>query len=707
MPWQLTDEVSPDARPTDVPAVPGTGSFALTDEIHPDAAAAEPASPAWYEHLLAGLRHRGGAIERQGAHAAEHPLESLMSLSPPVAMFNKTREALFPAQRNLSDLITGNAPGMGPAETKAAAALKAQDASDTSGGLGEGVMGSLLYGVGETPEAMLLPAAKLTTPLRSALASGAMQGGYSALVNDRDPLSAELAGLVGGGLGRGASKLGNKTLNALLGRWGNTEAQATDAAAKKMGVNLSAGDLDPGSIMSWFENKARWLPFTGVSEARRGQAQGIANTAQGIEDDLRAPIAGKLDSGITPEQMVAGSARAREKEARDRVRNLFAQVPGDVQVETPNFVDAIKALHAEYPDALTAGNNVAPQSVRKLVDGIVNPKKMELTPDDEALIEALGGRERLSARNWQQLQQHSPGIMGRAGGAELPPEPMSAMDAHWLQSTLGDVARAQEAQGANQHMTGLVHRARSALLEDLDNVDDQTVPEAFRTARAAFKREVAPFQNNPILRKLTSSPDAVDETLFSKLGPDRVDTARALMENLTPEGIAALRHGAASRAIEKGVNDKWQSGLSVPSLLRNLDLGGEMGNQRALTEILPPEIQSRVTGLGDVVRSARNAGTWSHEPPTGVQNVGLGIMSGLGAMLGAGGEPGHGMAMLAAAMAPSAVGRAVTGAGRTELGKRVYMAEGSGKLDPYIEALLAQAMAGHAQPASLFDQLGQ
>lgn len=665
-------------------------------------------APPWYAHLMAGLGHKLNVGREREAMGVENPLatsvRNAMPLGVGAMLPNSWFEGLNP--QTLSGLVKQDKRTRGGVLEQAAHAETAkQDAADAARGIGKSLPASILYGLGESPEAIALPI------MRGApILSGAMQGFEGAASNDRDPVAGTLGGGIGGGLGRLFNMAGNKTFNALRGAWADPEAKATDALAKTMKANLSAGDLSPGGFWSWLENKAKWTPGSGVPAARKEQAQAIGNVAEGISGDLRAPIAARLDAGVSPEELIAGSARARERQARDRVRALFAQVPADVKVETPQFNEAIKKLMGQYKGALSEGNNVAPTEVHDLVNSIVNPKRMELTPGDEALIAGLGGRERLTPRNWQQLQEHSPGIMGRAGGAEIPPEPMTAMQTHWLQSHLGNIARTQEMQGANPHMVGLVHEARSALLGDVDNVDNQTIPEAFRVARDAFKREVAPFDNNPILRKLVSSPNAVDETLFSKVGADRVNTARALMENLTPEGIAALRYGLASRGINRGVNEKLESGLSIPALIRNLDLGVEQGNQRALTELMPPEMQNRISDLTDVAKRARNAGTWSHEPPTGVQNVGLNmIKTGLGAAgLGTGTGSEHmqlgGLAMAALPVVAARLGPMFS---RTGIGKNAILAKNTGALDPYIEALLAEAMAGRAKPASLFDQVGQ
>jgi hypothetical protein len=697
MAWELSDEVSPDAaamgppapvapRAVDVPDVP-TGQWALSDQVSPDAA------PPWYAHLLAGFGHRMGSIREQQTRLGGQFVDSSPNPDGTLPNFSERHAA---------------------ATRGAGEALARQDAADKARGLGEGTLGSILYGAGETPEALAAAPLKLGGPLMSAVATGGAQGLYSGLANDRDALMSTLLGGAGGVLGHGVGKLGAKAVNAVTGNFGaDAEKAATDALAKSNGVTLSAGDLNPGSIMAWLENKSRWLPGTGVVGLRKSQAQGIGGLTQGIKEDLRAPIVTELGSA-TPEEIIGRSAREREKAARTNVKALFDAVP-DAKIQPDEFAPAVKQLMTEFPNALSEATNTAPQSVIKRISAIMNPKKAELTPNDQELIAYFGGADKLNAGGWQRLEAAAPGIRDRMAGASVDatPEPLSAMDAHWLQSQLGDISRTQEAAGQNNYMVSLVDKARHALLRDMDNVDNATVGDAFRTARDAYKRDVAPFENDPILRKLTSRPDAVDETLFQKLGPDRPGTARALLENLTPEGVAALRFGQFSKAANAASNDKLESGLSVPMLLKRLNLGNEMGDQRASTTIFPPELQARIGDVTDIARAARNAGTWSHEPPTGVQNVGLNMGRALAKLAAGGAAVGTAthdpMLGLALATLPIGFAGGVNAAGRNALFKRLYLAHGESGADPYLQALLAQTLAGKApsNAPSLLDQLGQ
>lgn len=678
MGWELED-----AAPAAAPAA--AGQWAL--EAPPPEATAQP----WWQRLgqgiEAGLAHRA-AVERQNATSTGLGswLGASLSLNPVLG-------PIIAAQRRAR-------AGLGldtAAERDAAATTAAVDKA--TAGMHDGIVGSIGYGLGESPEAMLAPQARLAGLGKGAMAAvargavnGALQGGYAAAKNDRNVAEGTAFGALGGGAIAPLTHIGGKIWNAARGVWEDAGTKAADTLAGRAGVNLSIGDLAPESGVRMAEDVAAFVPFTGAKSSRKAQAEALASIYQGLQDETRAPIATALDNGATPEELIARSAQHQLAEHNQAVQELSQAVPKDVTVAPKNFLPALRQYVTSWGDDL-AGVKI-PNEVRAVVGGLLDPPTA-LTDADRAAIQWANG-------NMDLAERLIPGISQRA----TPQTPDITADmAHTLQSELGAVERAFKRKAASgdqtERQTAAIGSLRKALLADMD--ETAAVSEPFRAMQAYFKQHVLPYREDPVLRDLVE-PGATGEGVLGKLGNDDFAKARTLMAALDPDGQAALRFGALTKAGNAAVTDNLASGVSTAKLARAFDVGTEFGQKRQMAEIFTPSQQEKLTNLRDISQIARRASDWAHNPHTGVQNVGANLAK-LGVAIGGGG------ALLGplGALSPIPVGAAINKATRSAAGKALYFAKGGiGGADPVLRALAAQAAAGNAETRtpSIIDYLG-
>jgi hypothetical protein len=628
-----------------------------------------------------GFLRAGTELAKPGAGIIDlfraHPLLAMSALGNPAM---------------LAAAVYGN--GKGAAGDAVDARLAAQDAQDAP----LKAAAPVSYGVGAS--APLLAAPELAPARALGLAgrlggvfdmaaNASAQGAGSAALGGDDIAAGAAGGALAGPLAAGAGNIVAKGLNAAHGAV-DPAVLALQAKAQAAGIPLTIGDLG-SNAWSQVEAFLKHTPLSGMRAVREKQAKGMIGAATDLGTDLTAGAPAQ-----DLEQAVAESAQreyARRAAEQDR---LYAQVPSDAKVTTHETTPALFQLLDQYGDVLDKSG--ASKDTKDLVSKLLQPAQP--TTADLA-IQKFYGKQLDDPNVVAQIEKANPGFADRLSGkAPLEPTELSVGDLHTLRKKLGNVQRAMKQQvnsgTADADALAAVNDVRSAIDNDFDTAGNQVGP-LLKNATAYSRDQIMPYRNNKILADLLDSGEG--QGLLGKVSQKgNRATADLVMNNIGPEGQAALQAGLYDKLLGPGVGDHLKAGYSPSRLLNALDIGGMPSQNRAANQVFSPKQLSRISDLRDLTGATRDAAGYAAETAGGAKLLPYYIAK-LGNVLGAGAAGAGLLGGHALVAAPFAAGRMAKAFTTSPRAQRWWYARGG-------QSELLNNL-GAESGASLFDQLSQ
>jgi hypothetical protein len=414
-------------------------------------------------------------------------------------------------------------------------------------------------------------------------------------------LSEPVATAIDIGASIGGQALGSRLSNAVAGRYTPEGQKAIDvnAAAKREGVTLSAGDLGSRTAQR-IENITQDIPFSGRDAIMQKTANQIKGALTKLEKDvdLGQPTGKVMIDALRGQyQNVKNVAAAKYSD----VSAELAKVPGTERVPLSNFQAEAQKFLKEFPRYLDRDD--VPTSVKNMLNVAANPQiaggvNVRLNPTYE------------NARN-----------VSKAVGQAL------------------SAARRQQATSGSEAMSGALEKVYGAIKTDFDGWATQianTNPgaaRAFADADAFFKQAVLPFRSNTTIYKAVAkgaSDDDLaqmsDKIMKSLLRPDAPETAGLATRLAGPQGQRAAESELVQRALSSGLDDRLRAGVSPARFMNTLNLQDPM-TQRILQG--NTALAERLQNLSNISQAGRASTEAFSNPRTGVTMKGVGTAVGL------------------------------------------------------------------------------
>lgn len=475
-----------------------------------------------------------------------------------------------PGERISQSVVRAASPTAATAKT--ADALSKVVSNPTTAGV--------LKGMGANPTAQTIS---------GGVAGGTTQTGIELGLN---PIVATLLGMV---TGIGTNVAGQRVGNAQSGKLTPEGQRAMDlnAAAKKEGVTLSAGDLGNRTAAT-IENFLQDVPFSGRDAFMQQQAQQTKTMLERLQASLPKGEPGK--DMIAAIKSAYDAKRATASKLYDAVDTELAKVPGSNQIPTTNFNKQASQFLKEYPKYLESPD--VPQSVK------------------DVLSHAASGQSVVAP--YQTVRE--------------------------LRTMIGTEIKA--AQRAGKPISGELSQLYKSLSRDVDDWSTKlaspnspyanpAAAKAFGQADTFFKQNVVPFKNDPKIRKVVASTTSQDEldiaadsimgTLFKPGNANKADYALKLTGK---PGETIAQTELVQRGLTPGLDPTLKAGVSPMRFVNSLDVNDPMV-ANVLNRNGP--FADQVRNIANVAQATRRSVTAFETPRTGVQNkavaTGIGLVN--------------------------------------------------------------------------------
>lgn len=424
-----------------------------------------------------------------------------------------------------------------------------------------------------------------------------------------NPVAQGVASGVGGAAGQTATELGygdgvstganlaasvlatfpaQRLANARAGNFtpDGQRAMALDAAAKKEGVQLSAGDLGSRTAQT-IENFIQDMPFTGRDNFMREQAQQTKRMLEG----LRA----RVPSGEPGREMVDAiktaydAKRTQAGQLYDSVTTELAKVPGTERVPTTQFSSAAKQFLKQYPKYLEGAD--VPTDVKNILTAAANAN--------------------LKNVEYQTLRD--------------------------LRTLIGTEVRAAQRQGKT--ISGELSQLYKNLQRDFNSwatTLEKSNPDAataYKTADKYFRENVVPFKADSKIGKIVRSTTTDDElniladsvmgSLFKAGNKGKAELALKLTGK---PGETIAQRELLNRALDPALDPTLKAGVSPMRFVNTLNMDDPM-TQAVMSR--NSALAGDVNRIADVAEATRRSVSAFETPRTGVQNKALGTVVGL------------------------------------------------------------------------------
>jgi len=408
--------------------------------------------------------------------------------------------------------------------------------------------------------------------------------------------------------GGGASRVGGRVVNQVLGRLQPGAAQYLDDATR-LGVTPRAGDFDEGARATEdFLTASRSGPA--VRQASQ-QADEMSGAVQRFADNLAPQGAVPGAVSPSPDRAVADMLRSGYEQAKNAATTLFD--------------DAARAAEGATVPINTTGSR-ASEIIEQLKD----------TPG--------GSVDRLARAIQGSLDEGTPITYARLR--------------NWQRSLNELIDNPRAAVGIGD---GQVKYLLGGIMDDLDvwaTANPTTGGQAHVTAMEFFKNNVTPYRvDRVIFKAATGAEDGADQLIRRTVGyggPGNPDKVQRLMNLLPESGQRAVAQDIAENAAYAG-RSKFATTSFSPSATRNALNMGDAARPRTGTLAFQntPRALDDANALNRMLRATRATGAQS-QPMTGMRNLpgifnatSMGAGGGLGYAAG-GGSPlamGAGMAV--------------------------------------------------------------
>lgn len=554
-----------------------------------------PAQTAPRRSLGEEVKRQAGLTARMGIQGAGSMLD--IGTAPIAAVLNSIvgRDYFKPssvAAARLSDAIGLPAPEnateriVGKVGERVIETLAPMTAAKKVADVTTGVTSNVLKQIG---------ANRATTTAASATGAAAGQTAREAGLSEPVATAIDLATSIGG------TAAGSRVANAKAGNYTPEGQKAMDinAAAKKEGVTLSAGDLGSKTAQR-IENLTQDIPFSGRDAIMQKTATQIKGALEKLERDvdLGQPTGKVMVDALRGQYQSVKNVAATKYSA---VTDELAKVPGTERVPLTNFQQEAQRFLKEFPRYLDRDD--VPTSVKNMLKIAADPQapgvtNVRLNPTYE------------NARN-----------VSKAVGQAL------------------SAARRQQATSGSEAMAGALERVYGAVKTDFDGWATQlantnpNAARAFADADAFFKQAVLPFRSNTTIYKAVAkgaSDDDLaqlsDRIMKNLLRADAPETAALATRLAGPQGQRAAESELVQRALSSGLDDRLRAGVSPARFMNTLNLQDPM-TQRILQG--NTALAERLQNLSNISQAGRASTEAFSNPRTGVTMKGAGTAVGL------------------------------------------------------------------------------
>lgn len=414
---------------------------------------------------------------------------------------------------------------------------------------------------------------------------------------------------VGGAAGQGATELGygpeasmavnmaaslaagipaQRVANAASGNYTDSgrKAMALNEAARKQGVQLSAGDLGSRTAAA-VENFIQDIPFTGRDSFMQQQAQQTKTMLERLRNQVGSGEPGR--EMIDTIRGAYDAKRAAAGQLYDAVKTELGKVPGSERVPVSQFSAEAKKFLKQYPKYLESSD--VPQDVKNVLTAAANTNLKEV--------------------DYQTLRN--------------------------LRTMVGGEVRA--AQRAGKTISGDLSQLYKNLQSDFEgwaNGLQKTNPDAAKAYGAAdkfFKENVVPFKADSKIGKIVRSTTTDDElniladgimgSLFKAGNKNKADFALKLTGK---PGEEIAQRELINRALEPSLDPRLKAGVSPMRFVNTLNMedpmtAAVMGRNTGLMD--------QLGSINDIAQATRRSVSSFETPRTGVQNKMVGTVIGL------------------------------------------------------------------------------
>lgn len=423
-------------------------------------------------------------------------------------------------------------------------------------------------------------------PITQTVASGlGATAGQSATELGVNPI---VSGVINAATTLGSNIAGQRMVNAGVGNYTEkgAKAMALNEAAKKEGVELTAGDLG-SRVAQTIENFTQDLPGTGRDAFLRRQAEQTKAMLNRLDASLPDTKPGK--DMIVNLRNEYNTNRTAATKLYDDVNTALIKVPNSQMIAADNFADKAKKFLAEYPKYLESPD--VAESVKATLtaakDGKLTSIPYQTARDIRTLI---GGEAKAAARQ------------GKSISGEL----------DQLYKTLSTDFK--------------------SWANDLGKTNPDAA-KAYDLADKFYKTNVTPYKNNAIFKKVVNPKAgeeelamASDNIMASLFKPNKEATANVAMDLAGPGGPQIAQNELLNRALGAGLDDRTRAGVSPMRFVNTLDLQDPM--VRSVME-RSGAAGGNIQNINDIAQAARRGVSAFETPRTGVQDKALAAAVGL------------------------------------------------------------------------------
>jgi hypothetical protein len=445
----------------------------------------------------------------------------------------------------------------------------------------------------------------------------------------REAATGAILGPAGSLVGRGASKLVAKAVNASNGVLPSVAQRVADLS-ERYGVRTTAGDVSGSPVMQKVETQAENVPFIGMGKFRAAQQQDVQGAAANLSDDMRQQL---INTPFKGQAQLDKAAAAGDKKALALKQaiassgddwNTIIKTSGNVQafrrkLMADQLYDRVGQLAqgaGDVPLTRTAG---AIQSAKAELQkaALSDPQAMKLVNELE---------ENLGSKQYQMMRDTPQGKIGSTdGGRTWEPAQSAKADTSFdgvrqLRSDLGSLI-SDYYQGKNavtgSKGVGILQGIRNAIDDDLNsfakNSGQPGLKQAWLRADTFYKNAVVPYKNTELAKALTDAP--ADEIFGKFIQAGKGGRAQRFYDALDPKGQSAVRYGVVANALDDATSDA--KGIFSPArfastIRRTAEANGVFFRGDAKAEL---------DGFTKLMDHVTRAGQYAENPPTGQRAI--------------------------------------------------------------------------------------